>query len=139
MTTNILFVYGSLRRGFQNPMFQYLSKHFEFCGDGKVRGKLFDLGEYPAAISSADDTFIIGELYSAKSEDEFNWSISQLDDYEGVYPEEGEQQLYKRELVTVFSTQGEVTAWIYWYNGNVANKPFIESGDVMEYFKMKNG
>lgn len=137
MGTNILFVYGSLRRGFQNPMFQYLSKHFEFCGNGKVRGKLFDLGEYPAAVPATDDSLIIGELYVAKSEDEFNWAMSQLDDYEGVNPEEGEVQLYKRETTTVFSTQGEVTAWIYWYNGDVAGKPLIESGDVMDFFKNK--
>ena len=88
--------------------------------------------------SKISDSFIIGELYVANSEDEFNWAMSQLDDYEGVNPEEGEEQLYKRATTTVFSTQGDVIAWIYWYNRDVSGKSLIESGDVMEYFKTKN-
>jgi gamma-glutamylcyclotransferase (GGCT)/AIG2-like uncharacterized protein YtfP len=132
-----LFVYGSLRRGFQNPVFDYIKNHFTFVADGRVQGCLYDLGSYPAAVPATDYT-IVGELFAAKSEEDFNWAISQLDDYEGLNPEVGDQALYRRELVLVQHQDQSTTAWIYWYNGSVAEKPVVESGDVMDYFKSKN-
>lgn len=133
-----LFVYGTLRRGFHNAAFQYITPYFVHEADGKVKGSLYDLGEYPAAIPTTNGHFIIGELYKAKSVEEFNWAISQLDDYEGVHPEEGEFQLYERALTTVYADKKEYTAWIYWYKGNTAGAPLVESGDVLEYVKRKN-
>ena len=99
---------------------------------------LYDLGEYPAGIPTAEEKYIIGELYKANSEDEFNWAISQLDDYEGVYPEEGEEQQYQRAVTTVIADGNEYTSWIYWYKGDTEGKPLIESGDVFEYARRKN-
>lgn len=133
----LIFVYGSLRRGFHGPAFQYIAPYFKHLADGKVKGKLYDLVEYPAALPTTDDHFIIGELYEANSPDAFDWAISQLDDYEGVHPEEGEVQLYERALTTVYSDKGEHTAWIYWYKCDVTGKPVIESGDVLEYMRQK--
>jgi gamma-glutamylcyclotransferase (GGCT)/AIG2-like uncharacterized protein YtfP len=133
----LIFVYGSLRRGFHGPAFQYIAPYFKHLADGKVRGKLYDLVEYPAALPTTDDYFIIGELYEANSPDEFDWAISQLDDYEGVHPEEGEVQLYERALTTVYADNEEFTAWIYWYKCDVTDKPVIESGDVLEYMRQK--
>lgn len=133
----LIFVYGSLRRGFHGPAFQYIAPYFKHLADGKVKGKLYDLVEYPAALPTTDDHFIIGELYEANSPDEFDWAISQLDDYEGVHPEEGEVQLYERALTTVYSDKGEHTAWIYWYKCDVTGNPVIESGDVLEYMRQK--
>ena len=50
----------------------------------------------------------------------------------------GEQQLYERVLTTVFANDKEYTAWIYWYKGNTAGKPLVESGDMMEYIQRRN-
>ena len=132
-----LFVYGSLRRGFHHPVFDYIKNHFTFVADGKVKGRLFDLGTYPAAVPS-DEGHLIGELFVANSMEDFNWAISQLDDYEGLNPEAGETALYRREMVTAYHNDSETTAWIYWYNGVVDGFPVVESGDVMEYFKNNN-
>jgi len=132
-----LFVYGSLRRGFHHPVFDYIKNHFTFVADGKAKGKLYDLGLYPAALPAADGT-LIGELFIANSEEDFDWAISQLDDYEGLNPEVDETPLYRRELVEVLHNNNNTQAWIYWYNGSVEDKPVVESGDVMEYFKNKN-
>ncbi len=132
-----IFVYGSLRRGFQHPVFDYIKNHFTFIADGKVKGLLYDLGTYPAAVPS-DVGYLIGELFVANSEDDFDWAISQLDDYEGLNPEADETALYRRETVEVQHNDTVTTAWIYWYNGAVEGKSVIESGDVIEYFKSKN-
>ncbi len=132
-----LFVYGSLRSGFNSPVYEYISRFFKFIGTGKVQGKLFDLGTYPAGVPTTDDSFIIGELYQAKNEHEFSWAIGQLDDYEGVAVEADEMQLYRREVTSVYIGNQVSDAWIYWYNGDVSGKSVIESGDLIEYMNSK--
>src|SRR4030095_9644667 len=131
-----LFVYGSLRSGFKSQAYDYISRFFSFDGAAKVKGRLFDLGSYPAAVP-ASDGFIIGELYTIRNESEFGWAIGQLDDYEGVSVEPDEIQLYKRELVDVFLENSTTSAWIYWYRGSVEGKPVIESGDLIQYLQQK--
>ncbi len=114
-----LFVYGSLRKGFQSPVYEYISRYFHYLGEAKVPGKLVDMGEYPAAVPNGD-----------------HWI--QLDDYEGVNVEEGETQLYRRELSEVHTPEGTVHAWIYWYNQDVSGRPIIASGDILQYIAEKN-
>jgi gamma-glutamylcyclotransferase (GGCT)/AIG2-like uncharacterized protein YtfP len=132
-----LFVYGSLRSGFHSQAYEYISRFFSFAGDAKVRGKLFDMGSYPAGLPTKDNHFIIGELYEIKHPSEFSWAIGQLDDYEGVAVEPDEVQLYCREI-TEAHINGQLTpAWIYWYNGDVSGLPVIASGDMIQYLKEK--
>jgi len=132
-----VFVYGSLRSGFQSTAYEYISRYFNFFGEAKVKGKLFDLGEYPGAIPTQEDSFIKGELYIVKNENEFSWAIAQLDDYEGVIVEPNEKPLYRREIADIYVNDAIVPAWIYWYNGNVSDKPVINSGDILDYLKKK--
>jgi gamma-glutamylcyclotransferase (GGCT)/AIG2-like uncharacterized protein YtfP len=133
-----LFIYGSLRSGFQHPAYEYIHQYFEFVSDATVSGTLFDMGAYPAAIPVSAGNRIVGELYKIKDEDEFDWAIAQLDDYEGVDPEEGEEMLFKRALTNVLLSNGnEAISWIYWFNGDVTGKPVVSSGDVLKYMKDK--
>jgi gamma-glutamylcyclotransferase (GGCT)/AIG2-like uncharacterized protein YtfP len=136
--THHLFVYGSLRSGFHNPAYQYLSQYFNLVGEGIVKGKLFDKGEYPVAIPTSEENFITGELYSINNETEFPYAIRQIDDYGGVHIEAGETPLYKREAVAVLQNNQQHTAWIYWFNGTVDGLAEIESGDMLQYMKEKN-
>lgn len=132
-----LFVYGSLRSGFRSPVYEYISRFFKYIGEAKVKGKLYDMGSYPAGVPTEEDSFIIGELYQAKNEHEFSWAIGQLDDYEGVSVEADEIQLYRREVTAVHINGQTTKAWIYWYNGDVSSRPVIVSGDMMEYLYKK--
>ena len=132
-----VFAYGSLRKGFNSSAYEYISRYFNFYGNATVKGKLFDLGEYPAAIPVQEDAFIKGELYFVKNENEFSWAIAQLDDYEGVLVEPPEQPMYRREIADSFINDTIVPAWIYWYNGDVSGKPVIVSGDILDYLKKK--
>jgi gamma-glutamylcyclotransferase (GGCT)/AIG2-like uncharacterized protein YtfP len=131
------FVYGSLRKGFQSEAYQYMSQYFALVGDAKTKGFLVDLGDYPAAIPTDGDAYIIGELYTLKNENEHDWAFGQLDDYEGVIVEADEQQMYRRATTTVWCNNEAVEAWVYWYNANVVGKPVITSGDVLDYIKKK--
>ena len=132
-----LFVYGSLRSGFRSPAYEYISRYFDFIGDAKVNGQLFDLGTYPAAKPGSANKFIVGELYRIRNENEFSWAIGQLDDYEGVSVAFDEMQLYRRDITEVQVDNKVTNAWIYWYIGDVKDKPVIESGDVLQYMEQK--
>ncbi len=132
-----LFVYGSLRSGFHHPMYEYISRFFTFLGNAKVKGKLYDMGTFPAGVPDSDGHFIIGELYRIREPHEFSWAIGQLDDYEGVAAEADEVQLYRRELTEVFIDGQMTPAWIYWFCCDVSGKPVIPSGDMLEYLASK--
>ncbi len=99
------------------------------------------MGEYPAAVPENSGQLIIGELYRIREIDEMDWAMAQLDDYEGLQPESGEEALYRRDRVSCRLTgTGETTeAWIYWYNGETTGRQRILSGDVLQYRSDKKG
>lgn len=132
-----LFVYGSLRSGFRSPVYEYISRFFTLVGEAKAKGKLYDLGDYPAAIPVSEDYFILGELYTIKNQQEFSWAMAQLDDYEGVNVEANEERLYQRKITDIFINDLATSAWVYWYIGDVTGKPVIASGDILEYLNNK--
>lgn len=132
-----LFVYGSLRSYFRSPAYDYIARYFDLIGDATVKGKLYDMGDYPAAVQDADGSTIKGELYRIKNEREFAWAICQLDDYEGVLVEPNESPLYRREIVDVATDRSAERAWIYWFNGDVNGMPQIASGDTVDYQQSK--
>jgi gamma-glutamylcyclotransferase (GGCT)/AIG2-like uncharacterized protein YtfP len=132
----LLFVYGSLRKGFHHPAYEYISRYFSFAGNGRVKGRLYELGSYPAAVPAAEEDYIIGELYHINDPNEFSWAMAQLDDYEGLHTENGEPPLYRRDTATVYLTGGATEmAWIYWYNRPVNELTRIPTGDLLEYLR----
>lgn len=133
-----LFVYGSLMSGFKSTAYEYMSCYFNLVSPATIRGKLYDMGEYPAAVPVNEDVFIKGELYIIKNEPEFSYAIGQLDDYEGTKPEPGEEKLYRRELAEVMHDNKITKAWVYWYNGDVTGHPVVASGDILQYHQQKN-
>jgi gamma-glutamylcyclotransferase (GGCT)/AIG2-like uncharacterized protein YtfP len=139
MPTYHLFVYGSLRKGFESDAYHYISQYFTLIGNGYIKGCLYDLGEYPAAMPAPDgeECRIVGELYMVKHIDELDWAMAQLDDYEGVDPSYDETSLYRKEVTPVEIEGYTIPAWVYWYNGDVAGMPRVESGDVLEYLEAK--
>jgi gamma-glutamylcyclotransferase (GGCT)/AIG2-like uncharacterized protein YtfP len=131
-----LFVYSSLREGFHNKAYDYVSQYFGFICIAQTKGILSDIGNHPVGTPTLGNSFIKGELYKLNDEKYFSWVFGQLDDYEGVIASQGEQPLYYRELTTVCRDDGSITeAWIYWYKGDVTGKPVVASGDVLEYIK----
>ena len=133
-----LFVYSSLRSGFRNPAYQYLTRYFTLLGESVVQAQFFDQGEYPVAVPSDDDHFIHGELYQLNDNEDYAWAFEQLDDYEGVKVEPGEHAYYHRSLSVVYHEGKPCEAWIYWFNGEVEGMPAIATGDVFTYLQEKN-
>lgn len=135
--SNNLFVYSSLRRGFQHGAYEYIKQYFNFISDGKIKGFLNDLGDKPVATPTEEDSFIVGELFELNIDDA-SYVFGQLDDYEGLITEFGENPMYRRELTKVYKEDGTTAeAWVYWYNGDVSGSPVISSGNVLDYLRSK--
>ena len=122
-----IFVYGSLRSGFQSLAYNYISKYFTLVGNATVKGLLFDMGDYPVATPTNQHKFIVGELYKIKNQEAFDFAIAQLDDYEGLNTEEGESSFYKRIEEDIYINDTIEKAWVYWFIGDITNKPIIEN------------
>jgi len=133
-----IFVYGSLRKGFLHPAYEYISRYFTLVSEAKVKGKSYDMGTYPVAVPTDEELFLIGELYSINHPDEFAWAMAQLDDYEGLNTENDETPLFRREHITVHLPDRTEQAWVYWFNGEINESKLIKSGDVLEYMQQKN-
>lgn len=132
VTSQQLFIYSSLLKGFHQDVFSYITKYFSFVSTAKVKGILSVSEKKSVATDTTENHFIKGELYKLNKEENFSWVFGQLDDYEGLAPELGGPSSYRRELTTVYKDDGSVTdAWIYWYNGDVSGTPIISSGDVL--------
>jgi gamma-glutamylcyclotransferase (GGCT)/AIG2-like uncharacterized protein YtfP len=111
---DLLFAYGTLMRGF--PLHGLLAGRAEYVGPGRVAGRLFDLGRYPAAVPDPHGV-IAGEIYRAA--DAALWSA--LDSAEGPQ--------YHRQQVSVETACGPAAAaFIYRYRGPVRGVP-IPGGD----------
>ncbi len=137
LESTYLFVYGSLREGFQHEAYRYISEHFDMVGNARVRGVLYNVGEYPAAVPASDDRWVTGELYKAHSAGSFEWAMGQLDDYEGLVVEKNETPLYTRQLEEVIFEQQAIKAWVYWYNQPYAHLPVIASGDYLQFIRQQ--
>lgn len=135
-TSNRLFVYSSLRKGLLHADYDYIAEFFNFISNAKVEGALLILNHVPVATNGVTNTFIKGELYEIKNEQNISYVMGQLDGYEGLIVEENEIPLYRRELTKIFLDDGsESEAWVYWYNGEVAGLPVIPSGDVFDFIE----
>jgi gamma-glutamylcyclotransferase (GGCT)/AIG2-like uncharacterized protein YtfP len=137
-TTHKLFVYGSLRSGFKNDAYNYLTSYFEYSGEAKAKGLFFEKENIPVAVSTTENKFIVGEVYTLKNEEEFSWAFEQLDDYEGLHVLPNEQPLYKREIIEIIQNDIIDSAWVYWYNGSIETLPSIETEDLLQYLSTKN-
>jgi gamma-glutamylaminecyclotransferase len=100
----LLFVYGTLRRGFENHE-AYL-KGSLFMGRAVTCDKfaLF-MEDFPYMNKVPAVSFIVGEIYQVNE-----GTLKHIDSLEG-HPEE-----YRRELITVVTQQGrKYAAWAYFY------------------------
>jgi gamma-glutamylcyclotransferase (GGCT)/AIG2-like uncharacterized protein YtfP len=114
MSPDLLFVYGTLMRGF--PLHALLEGRAAYVGPGRVQGRLFDLGRYPAAVPDRDGV-IAGEVYRVA--DPALWRA--LDSAEGP-------QYHREQVGVAMPGAGAAVAFMYWYRGPIGGVP-IPGGD----------
>jgi gamma-glutamylcyclotransferase (GGCT)/AIG2-like uncharacterized protein YtfP len=127
MTSDRLFVYGTLMRGYAHPMARLLSANADFLGEASCRGRLYMVKHYPGLVLSDDaDEIAHGELYRLRAPDEL---LREFDMYEACGEGFPEPTQYVRKMVSVSLADGASSqAWTYLYNWPVAELTLFESG-----------
>jgi gamma-glutamylcyclotransferase (GGCT)/AIG2-like uncharacterized protein YtfP len=132
--TDLVFFYGTLMSGFKREGRARLDALLTPLGRGWIHAALFDLGIYPGAIP-ATDSKVWGEVHRMADS---NAVLSSLDEVEGFTPAEPDRSLYRREEAVVTLDDGQhAQAWIYFYNAPLGRAQRIESGDYLQYLKVR--
>ena len=132
--SELVFFYGTLMTGFDRRRRIGIDPKMRFRARGWVEAALFDIGLYPAAVP-AESGRVWGEVFELLDRDEV---LTALDDIEGYRPDDPDSSLYIRSLVPTSVPSRKLPAyWIYFYNAPLGKAPRIESGDYLEYLKVK--
>jgi gamma-glutamylcyclotransferase (GGCT)/AIG2-like uncharacterized protein YtfP len=131
MTSDRLFVYGTLMRGFDHPMAKLLSANADFIGEATCRGKLYLVRHYPGLVLSDDARDIVhGELFRLRARDAL---LREFDMYEACGEGFAPPTEYVREMLEVTLADGSASeAWTYLYNWPVIKLPRIASGRFLD-------
>ena len=116
----LLFVYGQLMRGEIGYKRLDLERRTEWLGDVRIRGTLYDFGDYPGLVAGGRGT-VHGELLAF--DDPALWTA--LDEYEDCDPGNPDLSEYQREQVELVDGG---RAWTYVYARPVENHPVIATG-----------
>jgi gamma-glutamylcyclotransferase (GGCT)/AIG2-like uncharacterized protein YtfP len=132
MTSDLLFVYGTLMRGFDHPMAKLLSGNADFIGEAQCRGRLYLVKHYPGLVRADDPADIVhGELFRLRARDAM---LAEFDMYEACgegFPPPTE---YIRDMLPVTLADGSAAAaWTYLYNWPVTDLPRIASGKFLAH------
>ena len=131
---NLLFVYGTLLQP-GNDFAGYLKRTCTYLSPGKIKGLLYDIGEYPGIIINNHATgYVHGSIYRLHHPIQ---NLKVFDDYEGFGAGQDQPNLYVRSLTSIETGDGFIDAWIYLYNLPVDGLPLIPSGNYAEYIKQK--
>jgi gamma-glutamylcyclotransferase (GGCT)/AIG2-like uncharacterized protein YtfP len=131
MTSDRLFVYGTLMRGFDHPMARLLSANADFIGEAKCRGRLYLVKHYPGLVLSDDPADIVcGELYRLREREAM---LREFDMYEACGEGFAPPTEYRREMLQVALDDGAVSeAWTYVYNWPLTQLAPIASGRFLQ-------
>ena len=131
MTSDRLFVYGTLMRGYVHPMAKLLSANADFLGPASCRGRLYLVKHYPGLVLSEDESDVVhGELYRLREAEAL---LRELDMYEACGEGFAEPTQYLREMLSVTLADGATSdAWTYIYNWPIEKLTRIESGRFLD-------
>ena len=132
--TDLLFVYGTLLQP-GNEFADYLNQHCTYITLGKMKGILYDIGEYPGLVIPGDaEQYIYGSVLKLCHPEE---NLRVIDDYEGFGPGQEQPNLFVRVIKPVETDSEIIEAWVYLYNLPTTDLPQITSGNYSEHIKQK--
>lgn len=124
-----VFVYGTLRAGGSRDI-RRLQPQPCWLGRGRVRGRLYDLGDYPGLVCG-EDGWVLGEVYGLSAALEVV-----LDAIEEVWPQRSGEYLKRCVPVTMEAVDGASEPPRVWpcllyeiHPSRVAACHWIEAGD----------
>jgi gamma-glutamylcyclotransferase (GGCT)/AIG2-like uncharacterized protein YtfP len=129
-----LFVYGTLRQGYDLRLMNKVRHLIRYIGQGKVNADLYDLGRYPGAVRRREATEVIGDVFELINPESV---LRTLDRYEGIGPGKAATEFVRRRSRVKLRSGQTVTAWVYWYNLEPAGKIRIKHKNYLNYLKHK--
>jgi gamma-glutamylcyclotransferase (GGCT)/AIG2-like uncharacterized protein YtfP len=125
-----LFVYGTLLDN-NNSYGAYLQQHCTLLQPGKLKGRLYDIGEYPGAIADIYSAlYVHGSIYLM---DEPEKILEFIDDYEGFGDNQAQPNLFIRIQADIETGNNTVKCWVYVYNLAIEHLPTIRSGRYLKW------
>lgn len=130
--SDFLFVYGTLRPAVAPPELAAVTAGFPVVGLGITPGRLFDVGEHPAAVfEERGAEFVLGDVLEVPEAPD---ALAAVDAYEECDPRDAAAGLFRRERVAVMLEDGAVVkCWAYAYNGDPGSAPPVPGGDYVAY------
>jgi gamma-glutamylcyclotransferase (GGCT)/AIG2-like uncharacterized protein YtfP len=120
-TRELIFVYGTLRRGGSN---HFRMSGADYVADGEVAGKIYRIDWYPGLILG-DEGRVKGEVFSVDAA-----QLLELDAFEGLSAGEIEGSEYRRIKADVFRSDGRKTAaWVWEWIGPFDESRWVTEGD----------
>ena len=122
-----LFAYGTLAAENAPPKIAGTVKKLKCIGEGFIFGRLYNLGEYPAAVlGTSPRSKIFGKIYELPDDPRL---LDRLDAYEEFDSEHPGKSLFVRRQASINrSNKQKVKGWVYDYNGDVSSLPRIRNG-----------
>lgn len=127
MGLHFVFVYGSLRRGNAGAM-PVRFPEATYVSEGRVRGSLYDLGEYPGLVLDGEASFVTGEVYEVDDD-----TLNRLDKFELTSD-------YSRRQVEVEHGLERTDCWIYVSERDgefFSDCELIATGDWLEHVRSR--
>lgn len=126
---NRLFVYGTLKNSRIKEAVPEIAPFIKVKVRGFVRGKLFDTGDYPAAVpDKGGRKKVYGEILEI-TDNKLDEVLKILDEYEEYSPRNIKSSLFVRDAVNVNTRNDkQLKSWIYWFNGEIKNLKEIKDG-----------
>jgi gamma-glutamylcyclotransferase (GGCT)/AIG2-like uncharacterized protein YtfP len=125
-----LFSYGTLLPDHAPREIAPMVRRFRRIGQGYVRGRLYDLGDYPAAVLARSGPLIRGLVFELPDDPEV---LERLDKYEEFDRSHPERSLFIRTRRLIRMQDGtKVACWIYVYNRTLQIASPVPSGDYSE-------
>lgn len=122
---DLLFVYGTLRRGSDHANAARLGRESDWLGTARLIGTLYRVSWYPALVLEGSDS-VTGDLLRLH---DAAASLRWLDAFEGCAPDDPPPHDYRRETAHVITPRGQVTASVYVWNLAADGLERIASGD----------
>jgi gamma-glutamylcyclotransferase (GGCT)/AIG2-like uncharacterized protein YtfP len=123
----LLFLYGTLRIGSDDPMAHWLHGVARLIGPGWAKGTIYRVDTYPGFVPGGAAR-VVGDLVRL---DDPQAAFAILDEHEQCSDAWPHPHEYRREQIAVTGPQGLVEAWTYIFAHDVSALERIESGDFL--------
>lgn len=123
MSSDLLWVYGTLRLGCSNEHASLLREASTYLGRARVQARLYRVEWYPGILlGGGPEDWVVGDLFRILDPA----TLEALDQYEG-------SNEYRRVRADVELENGDrVKCWVYEYLGGINEERRIVSGDWLD-------